>query len=112
MGVALEQKSNKLSEAEGTIVLLKQAWDRLKNDMKLSDTHDVTTADNNALHVAANEGNLVQLRDIVGNFDINAKGEGGKTALYYAAAAGHEEAVQFLLSLTADVNIPDVSKRT
>ena len=32
LGVALEQMSNKLSEAEGNIGLLKQAWDRLKKE--------------------------------------------------------------------------------
>ena len=32
LGVALEQMSNKLSDAEGNIGLLKQAWDRLKRE--------------------------------------------------------------------------------
>ena len=32
LGVALEQMSNKLSEAEGNIGLLKQAWDKLKKE--------------------------------------------------------------------------------
>ena len=64
----------------------------------------------NALHIAAKAGNLAEVQSQVRNFDINAKG--GKydsTALCMAAANGHTEAVKLLLTLNADVNIPDVS---
>ena len=65
--------------------------------------------DNNALHVAAKEGNLVEVQSQITNFDINARGEEEKTALVWAAANGHAEIVKLLLTLNADVNIPDVS---
>ena len=64
---------------------------------------------NNALHNAAKEGNLSEVQILVRNFDINAKGQHGGTALYWAAREGHTEIVKLLLTLNADVNIPDVS---
>ena len=65
--------------------------------------------DNNALHVAAKGGDLVQVQSQVGNFDINAKGKCEETALFKAAEKGHADVVKLLLTLSADVNIPDVS---
>ena len=64
---------------------------------------------NNALHNAAKGGNLSEVQILVRNFDINAKGQHGGTALYWAAREGHTEIVKLLLTLNADVNIPDVS---
>ena len=66
-------------------------------------------SDNNALHDAARDGNLTEMRAQIGNFDINAKGQYDGTALYWAARMGKTEAVKLLLSLNADVNMPDVS---
>ena len=63
--------------------------------------------DNNALHNAARNGNLAEVRSQVRNFDINAKGESGRTALYWAVKEGHTEAVKLLLTLNADVKIPN-----
>ena len=63
----------------------------------------------NALQIAAKAGNLAEVQAQVKNFDINAKGEGDRTALYRAAMEGHTEVVKLLLSLNADVNIPNVS---
>ena len=65
--------------------------------------------DNNALHIAAKGGDLGQVQSQVGNFDINAKGEEGGTALYWSAREGHAEIVKLLLTFNPDVNIPDVS---
>ena len=65
--------------------------------------------DNNELHIAAQEGDLVQLQSQVNNFDINAKGEQGGTALYWSARNGHVEAFKLLFTFNPDVNIPDVS---
>ena len=64
---------------------------------------------NNALHEAAKAGNLAKVQAQGKNFDINAKGENDETALFKAAESGHTEVVKLLLSLDADVNIPDVS---
>ena len=66
-------------------------------------------SDNNALHTAAKEGNLVEVQSQVSNFDINAKGEEAATALYWAAREGYLDVVKLLLTLNADVNIPNVS---
>ena len=63
----------------------------------------------NALHIAAKRGDLVQVQSQVGNFDINAKGEEGGTALYWSAREGHAEIVKLLLTLGADVNAASVS---
>ena len=61
---------------------------------------------NNALHTAARDGKLGQVRSQVLNFDINAKGKDGETALLKAARSGHTDVVKLLLSCNADVNIP------
>ena len=65
--------------------------------------------DNNALHDAAKGGDLVKVQSQVGNFDIDARGEGGGTALYWSARNGHAEIVKLLLTFNPDVNILDVS---
>ena len=65
--------------------------------------------ENNALHIAAKEGNLAEVQSQVSNFDINVKGEDGVTALYLAANNGSIKVVELLLALDADVNIPNVS---
>ena len=65
--------------------------------------------DNNALHTAAKSGNLAEIRSNVSKFDINAKGEDGGTALYWAARYGHTDVFKLLLTKNPDVNIPDVS---
>ena len=66
----------------------------------------------NELHCAALTGNLAQVQSLIHNFDINAKGAYGRTALWRAASEGHTEVVYLLLTLNADVNIPNVSTRT
>ena len=65
--------------------------------------------DNNALHTAAKAGNVAEVESQANNFDINAKGEEEGTALYWASREGKAEVVKLLLTLNADVNIPDVS---
>ena len=61
--------------------------------------------DNNALHIAAEAGDLVKVQAQVGKFDINAKGEENETALIKAARGGNTEVVKLLLTLNANVNI-------
>ena len=65
--------------------------------------------DNNALHAAAKDGNLVEVQAQVSNFDVNAKGQNCVTALVWAARRGHTEVVKLILTYNPDVNIPDVS---
>ena len=65
------------------------------------------TNENNAFHIASKAGNLANVQSLVSNFDINTKGAEDGTALYWAAR--EVEVVKLLLSLNADVNIPDVS---
>ena len=65
--------------------------------------------DNNALHAAAKAGDIAQVQSQVSYFDINAKGQYDRTALCLAADGGYPEVVKLLLTLNADVNIPDVS---
>ena len=65
--------------------------------------------DNNALHDAAIDGDIVQVKSHVGNFDINSKGKDNKTALIIAAEKGHADIVKLFLTLNADVNIPNVN---
>ena len=69
---------------------------------------------NNALHNAAKDGNIAEVRSQVGNFDINAKSEDGETALNWAAYNGKTEIVKLLLTLnpSPDVNLADVSTPT
>ena len=69
---------------------------------------------NNALHIAAKAGNVVEVQAQIGKFDINAKGERERTALCRAAFEGHTEVVKLLLTLNPapDVNLPDVSTPT
>ena len=67
--------------------------------------------DNNALHIAAKGGDLVQVQSQVSNFDINAQGENCRTALILAAQNGNADAVKLLLTFNPDVNIPDVRAR-
>ena len=63
---------------------------------------------NNALHTAAEAGNLAKVQLLVHNFDINAKGQWDQTALFKAAENGKTDVVKFLLTLNPDVNIPSV----
>ena len=66
-------------------------------------------SNDNALHRAAERGNLDLVQSHVRNFDINAKGEYDQTALLKAALNGEADVVKLLLTFNPDVNIPDVS---
>ena len=69
---------------------------------------------NNALHDAAKAGNVVEVQAQIDKFDINAKDDYGKTALYWAASGGKTEVVKLLLTHNPapDVNLPNVSTPT
>lgn len=66
-----------------------------------------SNGNHNALHAAAKCGNLVEVQSLVGNFDINAKGEDDGTALYWVAREGHTDVFKLLLTYNPDVNIPN-----
>ena len=62
-----------------------------------------------AFFKAVEEGDVENVQSVVTKVDINAKGKNDETALHKAAAKGHEDIVKLLLTLNADVNIPNVS---
>ena len=76
-----------------------------------SENNTIKNGDN-ALHVAAKAGNVAEVESQVRKFDINATGEYGGTALCWASRQGKTEVVKLLITLNADVNIPDVSTPT
>lgn len=60
------------------------------------------------LHEAARAGDLDLIRKLVeSDEDVNQKNRYGLTAIYYAADRGHTEAVDLLLKLGADVEVPN-----
>jgi ankyrin repeat protein len=71
-------------------------------------------ADIDALGQAAAAGDLKKIQDLIdAGVDINGKSTAdGGTALEQAAASGNKAAVELLLKNHADVNQPDLQKRT
>ncbi|MDA2925244.1 PQQ-binding-like beta-propeller repeat protein [Acidobacteria bacterium AH-259-L09] len=66
-------------------------------------------ARNEPLWSAARDGKLEDVRDaLAAGAKVDAKGEGGATALFYAAQYGHAEVVEFLAGRGADVNVAAV----
>ena|SRR5665213_1885622 len=73
------------------------------------------------LHTAAVEGNKDAVASLVANADmtgsewsryVNAKDIFGETALFKAAAQGHRNIVEWLLTYRADVNATDIEDKT
>ena len=65
-----------------------------------------STAKTTSLWDAARTGNISMLKEhLARGMDVNAKDEGGGTALSLATLAGHTEAVEFLIEKDADVNL-------
>ena len=64
--------------------------------------------DNFGIHIAAWQGNgeIVKLL-LDRGADVNACGDGGRTALHYAIEHGHADVVQLLVSRGAALNIAD-----
>lgn len=64
----------------------------------------------NQLMIAAENGDLNRVREqLEKGVDVNARSQGGHTALMLAAAAGHLEVVKALLNAKADPNIGAIS---
>lgn len=58
-----------------------------------------------SLHAAAKDGIVATLKQLLdANVDPTLSGAGGETALHWAAAYGHREAAQLLLTRGANVN--------
>ncbi|KAL6729900.1 hypothetical protein Aduo_000909 [Ancylostoma duodenale] len=56
----------------------------------------------NPLHEAARRGNLLFLKECIGNqVSVNSLDKSGSTALYWACHGGHVEVVKYLLQLPA-----------
>lgn len=66
-----------------------------------------------SIHDAACKGDVAMLQECVAaGEDINSRGEGGCTALQFAADRGHLEAVQWLIQHGADLNAQDEEGQT
>ena len=82
--------------------------DRRKDDDKdMEENEDAkSTAKTTSLWDAARTGNISMLKEhLAKGMDVNAKDEGGGTALSLATLAGHTKAVEFLIEKDADVNL-------
>ena len=77
----------------------------------------------NALHLAAKEGHLVIVKSLIDprpnanqenvqKLNLNATDSLGRTALYLATWAGHEEVVKYLLERGADPDVPNKYRAT
>ncbi len=85
-----------------------QRRDRGKDDGKDSEKNEngKSSAKTTSLWDAARTGNISMLKEhLAKGMDVNAKDEGGGTALSLATLAGHTEAVEFLIEKDADVNL-------
>ncbi|XP_071099039.1 serine/threonine-protein phosphatase 6 regulatory ankyrin repeat subunit B-like [Haliotis cracherodii] len=67
------------------------------------------TGDDNdtLLHAACDGGNIDIVRHVIGDFDINTRGENGHTPLMLAVCEGHTDVVDFVVDHGADVNMVD-----
>lgn len=66
------------------------------------------------IHVAANNGNFEKVKKLVSNNPdlVNERDLNNKTALHFAAFAGHPEIVEYLIENGADVNAKDIYNMT
>ncbi len=66
------------------------------------------------IHVAASNGNYEKVKKLVSNNRdlVNERDLNNKTALHFAAFAGHPEIVEYLIENGADVNAKDVYNMT
>ena len=65
------------------------------------------------LMIASKESNISDIKKLLNaKVDVHAKDEKGRTALFYAAAAGHEEVANLLLGAGASPLIKDKSNKT
>ncbi|XP_067653391.1 serine/threonine-protein phosphatase 6 regulatory ankyrin repeat subunit B-like [Haliotis asinina] len=62
---------------------------------------------NNLLHLACQGGNKLIVEDLIPKFDINSRGENGRTPLMYAVLNGLSEVFYLLVSKGADMSLKD-----
>ncbi|XP_071098531.1 serine/threonine-protein phosphatase 6 regulatory ankyrin repeat subunit B-like [Haliotis cracherodii] len=77
---------------------------------ELSKDVDVTLTDdynNNILHLACQGGNRLIIEHLLPQFDINCRGQDGRTAVMYAAVNGLRSVFDLLVSNKADVSLKD-----
>ncbi|XP_071098477.1 serine/threonine-protein phosphatase 6 regulatory ankyrin repeat subunit B-like [Haliotis cracherodii] len=76
-------------------------------DLTITDDHR-----NNMLHFACQSGNRLILEHLLPLFDLNSRGQDGRTAVMYAAVNGRRRAFDLLVSNGADISLKDDYKNT
>ncbi|XP_071098476.1 serine/threonine-protein phosphatase 6 regulatory ankyrin repeat subunit B-like isoform X2 [Haliotis cracherodii] len=71
-------------------------------DLRLTDDQG-----NNILHLACQGGNRLIIEHLLPQFDINSRGQDGRTAVMYAAVNGLRSVFDLLVSNKADVSLKD-----
>ncbi|XP_048250940.1 serine/threonine-protein phosphatase 6 regulatory ankyrin repeat subunit A-like isoform X2 [Haliotis rufescens] len=71
-------------------------------DIRLTDDNN-----NNILHLACQGGNRFIIKHLLPLFDINSRGQDGRTAVMYAAVNGLRSVFDLLVSNKADVSLKD-----
>ncbi|XP_059470956.1 ankyrin-3-like isoform X1 [Neocloeon triangulifer] len=79
-----------------------------------ADLNAVNKYENDSLHLACFGGKLENAKYLLGlnSFNVEKKGQYGRTALHYAAEKGHIAVAEFLLSQGADINARDENNVT
>ncbi|XP_048247999.1 uncharacterized protein LOC124126617 isoform X2 [Haliotis rufescens] len=71
-------------------------------NLKLRDDNN-----NNLLHLACHGGNVSIVQQLLPKFDINSRGNNGRTAVMFAVASGVESVFKLLVSQGADIRLRD-----
>jgi len=78
---------------------------------KKVDLH-TSTQGNSFLHIAAYNGHLAIVQDLLAaGLGINSPGRGKRTALHFAASQGHSKVVEYLVESGADVTLKDAQRK-
>jgi ankyrin repeat protein len=97
----------------GTNTYLWERWKALQRATQFSKFSDLVKADVPLLHVLCIKGFISCVQRLLERkVDVDAKDNGGETALHKAACNGHEAVVRLLLEHEADVNAKNNDRRT